>query len=132
MPFTFNNITTPFPGLYSDVRVDQPDNVGLGLSNQSLMGGNLLLAVDVIYKNWKNAAFWRDYYTNQWVFALGAQYTSGNWKYRAGYAYANNPIDKNAGAAGGPAAQALTNYLQATELAAISKHRLTAGLGYQN
>lgn len=132
MPFVFNNLTTPSTGLFSDVRIDQPDNIGFGLSNQSLMCGNLLVGVDIIYKNWKNAAFWRDYYTNQWVYALGAQYTQGNWKYRAGYAYANNPIDLSAGSAGGIASQALSNYLQATELAAISKHRLTVGLGYAN
>lgn len=132
MPFTYNNLMTPGAGVFTDVKVEQPDNFGIGLSNQSLCDGNLLLAVDVIYKQWASAEFWRNYYINQWVFAAGAQYSWGNWRYRAGYAYANNPIDKSAGQAAGPALQALTNYLQATELAAISKHRLTAGVGYQN
>ena len=132
MPFTFNNQTTSTPGVFTDTKIEQPDNVGVGISNQSLFGGNLLLAVDVIYKQWEGAEFWQDYYVNQWVYALGGQYTQGNLKYRAGYAYANNPIDKHAGQSAGPAAHALTQYLQATELAAISKHRLTAGIGYSD
>jgi long-chain fatty acid transport protein len=132
MPFRFDNFQMVGPGVYSGLNVEQPDNFGLGLSNQSLCEGNLLLAVDVLYKQWQGADFWRDYFQNQWVFALGAQYTQGQWKYRAGYAFAGDPINKNAGAGSGVVQQLVTQYLQGTELPAISKHRLTAGLGYCN
>lgn len=133
LPFVFVDSQQAAPGApYTDLALTQPDNVGFGLSNSSLYDGNLLIATDILYKQWASADFWRNYYRNQWVFAIGAQYTYGVLKYRLGYSYGQNPINKDAGAAGGPAAQALTDYIQATELPAISKHRITAGLGYCN
>jgi long-chain fatty acid transport protein len=132
MPFTFNDLTTVAPGVFTDTKISQPDNIGFGVSNQSLCDGRLLLAADILYKRWNAADFWGNYYQNQWAFAVGAQYTHNQWKYRTGYAYATNPIDKTAGDVGGPIGQVVNEYFQATELAAISKHRLTAGLGYCN
>lgn len=130
MPFRFNDVFLTAPGSYSDVNISQPDNFGIGLSNQALCGGNLLLAIDIIWKQWQSASFWRDYFQNQWVFAVGAQYTRGNWKYRTGYSFAENPINKSAAVNAGPIQQITTEYLQGTELPAISRHRVTAGLGY--
>ena len=56
-----------------DVRMDLPQNFGLGIANTSLMDGCLLLGVDVLYKLWEEAALLRAVYDNQWVVQLGAQ-----------------------------------------------------------
>ena len=41
---------------YQDLSVSQPETVGLGWANRSLMDGNLLLAADVYYKLWERCA----------------------------------------------------------------------------
>ena len=65
-------------GNYRDLRIDQPETVGFGFANRSLMDGNLLIAGDVYYKLWENAALWQDVFVNQWAFAFGTQLTRGN------------------------------------------------------
>jgi hypothetical protein len=45
---------------------------------------DLLLAADVYYKLWGDAAGYSDIFVNQWAFAFGAQRTGGKMKYRAG------------------------------------------------
>ena len=47
-----------------------PDNIGLGIANHSLMGGRLLLAMDVLYKQWDNADFFDVFFTNLFVFKI--------------------------------------------------------------
>ena len=58
----------------ADVNMDLPNNIGLGIANRSLLDGRLLLAADVLYKQWDNAALFKTLYDNQWVLQLGAQY----------------------------------------------------------
>ena len=36
--------------IFRDVALDLPENIGFGVANNSLMGGDLLLAADVLYK----------------------------------------------------------------------------------
>ena len=40
-----------------DLSFDHPENVGLGIADESLMDGRLLLAMDVLYKQYSNADF---------------------------------------------------------------------------
>lgn len=119
---------------YRDVRLEQPETVGLGFANRSLMGGNLLLAADVYYKLWEDAAGYRDIYINQWAFAFGGQLTRGKIKYRAGYSYNTNPVNHNVGDSfsGLPVVQDRIYLLQASETAAITQHRITAGVGRED
>ncbi|MHB8899850.1 MAG: OmpP1/FadL family transporter [Thermoguttaceae bacterium] len=135
MPFRYDNLLylAP-PGVFIDVEIEQPENFGVGIANTSLMGGDLLLAVDVLFKSWDNAAYWSDLYEDQWVVSLGTQLTRGRWKYRLGYAYADNPIDRNPGATinGVPIGQALVEYYQATQAGVISQHRVTGGIGIED
>ena len=121
-------------GAYRDIRLTQPDTFGMGLANTSLMGGNLLLAADVYYKLWGDAAGYSDIFVNQWAVAFGAQLTRGRMKYRLGYSYNSNPINHNAGSTfdGLPVLQDRIYLLQASETAAINQHRLTAGFGRQD
>ena len=122
-----------FGNTYNDLSVSQPETVGLGWANHSLMGGRLLLAADVYYKLWDNAPLWDDVFINQWAFALGAQLTHGKLKYRLGYSYNTDPINHSVGGNldGFPVGQDAVQLFQASSTAAISQHRITAGIGRQ-
>lgn len=138
MGFEFPNavrFTNPVGGAttYQNVRIDQPQTIGLGVANRSLMDGDLLIAADVYYKLWEDAALWQDVFVNQWAFAIGTQLTRGQMKYRLGYSYNSNPINHNVGSSldGFPVAQEQIQLFQAAAVPAINQHRLTAGVGRQ-
>ena len=76
MGFQFPNAIR-FQDTYHDLRIDQPETLGFGWANRSLMNGDLLIAADVYYKLWENAALWEDVFENQWAFAFGTQLTRG-------------------------------------------------------
>jgi long-chain fatty acid transport protein len=134
--FTFDNafLLDPLgPGqITQDVRMDLPQNVGLGIANNSLCDGNLLLAVDVLYKLWEEAAMYDAVYENQLVVQLGAQYTLGKFKLRGGYVWAENPIDQTPGMdIGGviqPGELRAVRYSQGL-LAVTSQNRISLGIG---
>ena len=98
--FQFDNAITLNPGPNQralDVQMDLPQNVGLGVANSALMDGRLLVGVDVLYKLWDEADLFEAVYDNQWVVQLGTQYSLGRIRLRAGYAWAENPIDNTPG-----------------------------------
>lgn len=140
---TFDNQVQTSATSYASPEIEQPANIGFGIANNSLMGGNLLLAADITHKFWDDSKFWQDVYDDQTVFSMGAQLTSGSWKYRIGYGYGDDPTDTGTtGPIGGiaqvfsnigpiPLNQAVTQYIQATQAEVIYKHRLTVGFGYQ-
>ena len=120
----------------ADVNAGLPANYGLGVANDRLMDGRLLLAMDVVYKQWDTADLFGELYTNQWVLQLGAQYCiNPRIRLRAGYAYAENPIDSELGqSAGGiilpgdgSRIEAGLQYVQAT-VAVVNMHRFTGGV----
>ncbi len=133
-------------GFWSD-DVAQPEEYAIGIANNSLMGGNLQINADVIHKNWSSANFYKDFYRDQTVFALGAQLTTGAAQWRIGYSHAKDPIKRNLplaeeigignnnviGGPGGPVSVtgAVVEYFQATNAAAIWEDTVTAGIGYQ-
>ena len=121
-------------GVYRNVNLEQPETIGLGLANRRFMGGDLLLAADVYYKLWEDAAGYSDIFVNQWVYAFGAQLSRGRMKYRAGYSYNTNPVNHNVGSnfSGLPVIQDRIYLLQASETAVINEHRLTGGIGRQD
>jgi long-chain fatty acid transport protein len=133
MNFRFPNAVV-VAGDYQDLRIDQPETFGLGWANRSLMGGDLLIAADVYYKAWENAAFWQDVFVNQWAFAFGTQLTRGKNKFRLGYSYNTNPINHNVGTKldGFPIAQAELQLFQAASTAVINQHRITGGIGRED
>ena len=133
-------------GRYRNLIIEQPRTLGVGISNESMMDGNLYLAADIMYKNWANAEFWQDLYKDQWIFSMGAQMTNGPWEYRAGYGYATDPTRSTitgsqqvpnlcAGFSGNctlvTVGQSVTELLAASQAQVIYRHRLTAGVGYQ-
>lgn len=137
----YDNLMETAPGVYTDITTEQPANIGIGIANNSLMGGDLLLMADVTYKYWSDADFWGDLYDDQAVYSIGAQLTRGKAKYRIGYGYAEDPTRSDATAPIGPLTEfnseygviplsdPVVQYLQATQMAVIWKHRLTAGVG---
>jgi long-chain fatty acid transport protein len=118
-------------GNYQNLQVDQPNTFGLGWANRALMDGNLLIAADVYFKDWQDAALWQDVLVNQWVFAFGAQYTHGCNKYRIGYSYNTDPINHNVGTSldGYPLLQSQLQLFQAASAPFVNQHRLTVGYG---
>lgn len=143
--------TAANPGQMTNLVIEQPRTLGIGISNEMLMDGNLYLAADVMYKNWANADFWQDVYVDQWIFSMGGQYTMGPWEFRAGYGYADDPTRENvkgltqlANVCAGlpsscttiPAGNdavgiSVTEYLQAAQTQVIYRHRVTVGAGYK-
>ncbi len=115
-----------------DINMDLPENLGFGYADSSLMNGRLLIACDVLYKLWDNAALFSTEYDNQWVFQLGTQYDLGRIRLRSGYVYAENPLsDAPFGDVGGiipPGGIPSLRYTQAL-LAVTSQHRISAGVG---
>ena len=134
--FTFDDairLELPLGGLdpvVRDVKMSLPDNLVLGIANNSLMDGRLLLAFDVIYKQWDNADLYEAIYDNQWVFQAGAQYSSGRARLRLGYVFAQNPLQSNVGVSAGGVTVGVDalQYIQA-QLAVVNEHRITAGVG---
>jgi len=136
LPMRYNDILVisaygAVPHTFTTLDVEQPDNIGLGFADSSLMGGRLLLAADILYKQWDNAAYWKDLCNNQWAFAFGTQLTRGKWRYRLGYSFAEPPVDPTPGStvAGLPVGQAGVEFYQATQAGIVYKHRLSAGIG---
>jgi long-chain fatty acid transport protein len=129
-------LTPPPGGTFStaqDINLGLPDNIGFGFANQSLMDGRLLLAFDVVYKQWENADLFSSLYTNQWVFQFGSQYElNRKVRLRAGYVYAENITKPNPGSSAGgvdpPGGQDAIQYIQAT-FPAINEHRISGGIG---
>ena len=114
-----------------DVDMDLPQNFGLGAANSRLLDGRLLLAADLLYKLWDEADLYRAVYRNQWVVQLGSQYSIGRYRLRAGYAWAENPLDPSPGLnIGGVAVGELpaARYTQGL-LAVTNQHRISGGVG---
>lgn len=115
-----------------DVHMDLPQNIGFGIANRSLADGRLLLATDVLYKLWNRTSLFGAIYDNQWVVQVGAQYTTGRYRLRGGYAWAQNPLDPtpdlNVGGIVVPGDLPAVRYTQGL-LAITSQHRISGGVG---
>ena len=116
-----------------DVDMGLPQQVGMGIANESLLDGRLLLAADALYLDWRSAALFKNIYRGQWVMQLGSQYRATDCvKLRLGYALAQNPIDESVGTRIGPVEVPggipAVKYLQ-SQFAIINEHRMAAGIG---
>ncbi len=135
--FRFPNEATLFGQSRSiDVDMGLPQTVGMGISNESLMDGNLLLAADALFLDWDSAALFKSIYNPQWVMQLGAQYrATDRLKLRAGYALAENPIDHSFGTSIGPVPVPggipAVKYVQ-SQFAIVNEHRISGGFGYSD
>ena len=137
--FTFDNVAGfsagPLAGQFLDLQLDHPSNFGIGLANRCLMDGRLLLAADVLFKNYSDADFWDSIYDDQWAFQFGSQYAlTPRLKLRAGYAFNENPTRGNVpGNIGGiPVGSVPSSQYVEGQFAAVSQHRLTGGIGVRD
>jgi len=133
--FSFDNAFILNPGVGQnsvDVSMDLPENVGIGFTNNSVLDGRLLLGVDLVYKLWDNADLFRAIYDNQWIVQTGAQLSLDRYRFRAGYVWAENPMDQTPGASLGGVIQpgdiAAVRYSQGL-MAVTNQHRITFGVG---
>ena len=128
--FTFHNQEVLIPGTRGiDVHLGLPEQFGAGIANSSLVDGRLLLAADVLYFMWDTADFWKNQYRNQWILQLGMQFElNDRLKIRAGYDFAENPIDDNVGTTGIPGVDNVRKYTQA-QFGVINENRFTFGVG---
>ncbi|MGA2255242.1 MAG: hypothetical protein ABSG53_11315 [Thermoguttaceae bacterium] len=119
---------------YQDIKIAQPTTFGLGIANRSLMDGNLLIAADVYYKLWEDAALWQDVWLNQWALAIGTQLTRGKMKYRLGYSWNSNPTNHEVGTSfdGIPVSRDQLQFYQAAIIPAVNQNRITGGIGRQD
>ena len=127
---------------FHDVTVEQPQEFGFGIANETLMNGKLLLAADVLWKDWSGADTYGDVYDDQTVFALGAQYSHGPFKWGVGWAHADSPLKNRLGSKidsvdsiflGGatvPLNPTLVQYVQATNTQVIWEDQVTLGFGW--
>jgi long-chain fatty acid transport protein len=119
-----------------DVDMGLPQQVGIGVADETLMDGRLLLAADALFLDWRSAALFKSIYRGQWVMQLGAQYrATDRVKLRLGYALAQNPINDAVGTRLGPievpGGIPSVKYLQ-SQFAIINEHRMAGGLGVED
>lgn len=138
----FDNVTETSPGVFSDITIEQPREIILGLATTSALWPNLLIEADVIWKNWDDAAGYQDLWQDTYTFALGGQYKIKKWKLRLGYSYSSDLEDDNIGSSvaglttlntpGGvaPISPPLIQFIQATLTQPYWQQQITAGFGY--
>lgn len=130
--FTFDDAISIGGGPFQDIEFDHPENVGLGIANNALMDGRLLLAADVLFKQYSKADFFRSIYNDQWVFQVGSQFAPHpRLRFRLGYAFAENAMRDLPGTSVGGIVPPSVEYVQA-QFAAINQHRLSGGVGVRD
>jgi long-chain fatty acid transport protein len=135
--FRFQNQVVLIPGGQArDVDIGLPQQVGLGIANESLLDGRLLLAADALFLDWRSAALFKSIYVGQWVMQLGTQYrATDRLSLRLGYAYAQNPLNNSFGTSIGPipvpGGLPSARYVQ-SQFAVVNEHRMSGGIGIRD
>lgn len=135
--FNFEDAVVFPGGTAYDLHFSHPENVGMGIANNSLADGRLLLAMDVLFKMYSDTDFLGAIYNDQWVYQFGAQYAvNRRVRLRLGYAYNENPMRQDpvvTSIGGVPLPDGIPGlrYVQG-QFAAISQHRLTGGVGVRD
>lgn len=128
-------LRAPIPNApFQDVSLSLPNTYGIGIANEALMDGRVLLALDVLYMDWENTELFGALWKGQVIVQAGVQYAvNRRVKLRLGYTYAENPTREIVlGDIGGvinptPAA----NYIQAL-FPNINENRITGGIGIKD
>ncbi len=92
---TYENVIETAPDDFSDFKLEQPQEVQLGIATSKAFSQNTLIELDFRYKNWDSASGYSSFWKDQYIFALGGQHKIGNFYLRAGYSY-NTEIAKDA------------------------------------
>lgn len=130
--FTFDDfVRIGLPGAtFQDFNVSLPNKYGVGIADESLMNGKLLVAVDLMYFDWSDTDFFGAIWDDQFAVQTGLQYTTDRGiKLRAGYVYAENATKSVVAPSFGPIMpQAGVDYIQAL-FPNINEHRISGGIG---
>jgi len=140
----FNQVTETTPGNFTDLTLEQPQEIIVGIATTDATSENFLVEANVIYKNWENARLYEDIWKDTYTFQLGGQYNLTNkLKLRAGYSYTTDLLKENGlgnsvgklgslavGGATVPISPGVVQLVQATLADPLWNHNATAGLGY--
>lgn len=127
---TFDDFVQFGSGPFQDLNISLPTTWGLGIADESLCCGKLLIGLDVLYLRWSDTDFFSGLWDDQVTISTGVQYTTDRGiRLRAGYAYAENVSLNNAvGEIGGIDPQSGVDYIRAL-FPNINKNRISAGVG---
>ena len=139
--FDFDALGGAADGIFDDFKLQQPQEVAIGIGVAPLNG--LKLGVDARWINWKNAEGYNKFgWEDQIVVGVGAEYKPmDNLSLRAGYNYGRSPIrSKNltgqsvatipTSGGGVTLNDFLVAYLNLIGFPAIAEHHITIGVGY--
>lgn len=118
---------------FQDLSIALPNVYGLGIANNAMVDGRLLLALDLNYFAWSEADFFRAIWDDQFTIQAGLQYTTCQGiHYRLGYTYAEDASrDVVTGSIGGISPQSSVDYIQAL-FPNFSEHRISGGIGVKD
>ena len=121
----------PFP--FQDVSMELPNIFGIGISDESLCCGKLLVSVDLQYMKWSDTDFWGSLWDDQLAVQTGLQYTTDRGiRLRGGYTFVENASRTTPAASiGGITPQTSVDYIRSL-LPNISQNRISAGIGVPN
>ena len=121
----------PFP--FQDVSMELPNIFGIGISDESLCCGKLLVSVDLQYMQWSDTDFWGSLWDDQLAVQTGLQYTTDRGiRLRGGYTFVENASRTTPAASiGGITPQTSVDYIRSL-LPNISQNRISAGIGVPN
>lgn len=144
MKLKFNRVTETSPGVFSDFDIEQPQEVVLGMATSPDTFRDLLLEVNLMWKNWGDAEGYEDIWEDQYIVALGGQYSMADrLKLRAGYSYASDLQKDTVGSSVGnirslafagntvPLSPPLVQFVQATLTQPYWQQQVSAGVGYE-
>ena len=130
---TFDNFFRPatLNAPFQDVRVSLPEHYGIGIADRSLMGGRLLLGLDLLYYRWEDTDLFGALWEDQFAVQTGMQYTTRRGiNLRMGYTFAENAsrniVLQDIGGVINPTPAA--NYIQAL-FPNINRNRISFGIG---
>jgi len=110
--------------------LDQPAEMGVGVAYKM---GNNIFAMDLKRVEWADVTGYKDFgWENQNIVALGYQYETPTWAFRAGYNHGKSPIKELNGAATNPANydNAAVNFFNLSGFPAVVEDHFTLGGDY--
>lgn len=129
----FENFIQAGPLPFQDVSMELPNIFGIGISDESLCCGKLLVSVDLQYMKWSDTDFWGSLWDDQLAVQTGLQYTTDRGiRLRGGYTFVENASRTTPAASiGGITPQTSVDYIRSL-LPNISQNRISAGIGVPN
>ena len=147
LSIVYDKVIEDRPDNFADIDLEQPQGVGLGIATTDAFSPNLLIGVDVLWKNWNSAETYRDFWDDQIAPAVGVEWTAGKLTLRGGYSYSTDIVKDNVGSTLGgletmaaltpagkmavPINPTLIQLVQSTLTIGYWQHNVGGGFGYQ-